>query len=477
MINLAPGKYSLTSVDNSPTTRDGNGLPVITGTMTINGENAETTIIERDPAAPRFRIFAVAPAGKLTLNRLTIGGGPAGSGAGISNGGTLTITTSVIDRNGDGLTFPGGGIDNRGTLILLRSIVTNNLATFDGGGIFNSGTATSMSSTIAHNAAEGGGGVQNGGGVPAGTVTIQNSTVSDNSGDTAGGIFNGRMGMMIITNSTIANNFNFFLQPSGRPGGIFNSGVLQINNTTVAGNVSGRFIPVLSGIGNFSETLELQNTIIDQCSGPITSLGNNVIADLTDCPIIIRPLYVTGDPGLAAFIDDGTPGGGRFPLLADSQAIDAGNESVCPRTDQLETPRRGRCDIGAVEFYPVVNDVVALANVKTDFDPTPVPNGPAGTFRIIAEFTNTGTQTIGHRFAEVVELSGGNLLLNADHGAGGIGARLTSPDSASKPVLPGATEVFEFIIGLQTQEPFTFFVNMLGDPQISNTSVTHLGKQ
>jgi hypothetical protein len=91
-------------------------------------------------------------------------------------------------------------------------------------------------------------------------------------------------------------------------------------------------------------------------------------------------------------------------LLPGSPAIDGGNDTACPATDQLETPRRGRCDIGAVEFYPLVNDLVALANVKTDFDSTPVPNGLAGRFRITAEFTNTGTQTIDHRFAEVVEL-------------------------------------------------------------------------
>jgi hypothetical protein len=164
-------------------------------------------------------------------------------------------------------------------------------------------------------------------------------------------------------------------------------------------------------------------------------------------------------------------------LLPGSPAIDAGNNTACPATDQLETPRRGRCDIGAVEFYPVVNDLVALANVKTDFDPTPVPNGAAGTLRITAEFTNTSPQTIGHRFVEVIELAGENLLLNADRGAGGVGARLTLPNSASTPLLPGDTERVEFVIGLQKQEPFTFFVNLLGDPEISNTSVTHLGKR
>jgi hypothetical protein len=163
--------------------------------------------------------------------------------------------------------------------------------------------------------------------------------------------------------------------------------------------------------------------------------------------------------------------------LSGSQAIDAGNEAACAATDQLDTPRRGICDIGAVEFYPVVNNLVVVSNLSSAFDPEAVPGGPAGTLRITAEFTNTSAQMIGHRFAEVVELAGENLLLNADGGAGGIGARLTLLDHTSTPLLPGATETFEFIIGLQTQEPFTFFVNMLGDPQLSNSSVTLVGKQ
>jgi hypothetical protein len=154
--------------------------------------------------------------------------------------------------------------------------------------------------------------------------------------------------------------------------------------------------------------------------------------------------------------------------LSGSQAIDAGNEAACAATDQLDTPRRGICDIGAVEFYPVVNDLVVVSNISSGFDPKPVPGGPAGTLRITAEFTNTSTEVIGHRFAEVVELTGKNLLLNADGGTGGVGARLTLRDNTSTPLLPGATETFEFIIGLQTQEPFTFLVNMLGDPQVSN---------
>jgi hypothetical protein len=53
---------------------------------------------------------------------------------------------------------------------------------------------------------------------------------------------------------------------------------------------------------------------------------------------------------LDAFTDNGRPGNGHFPLLPTSQAIDAGSDVVCPRTDQLGRRRIGPCDIGAIEF-------------------------------------------------------------------------------------------------------------------------------
>src|SRR6266851_7902802 len=100
-IALEAGNYTLTAVDN-----DINGLPVITSTLTIRGEGAETTIIERDPSAPSFRILAVAATGTLTLKRLTLRGGGAtftsqfvGLGGGINNGGTLTLINCILTGN------------------------------------------------------------------------------------------------------------------------------------------------------------------------------------------------------------------------------------------------------------------------------------------------------------------------------------------------------------------------------------------
>src|SRR5262249_52367546 len=50
-ITLRRGTYTLTTVDNG-TSGDANGLPVITSNLTITGQAAENTIIERDSSAP-----------------------------------------------------------------------------------------------------------------------------------------------------------------------------------------------------------------------------------------------------------------------------------------------------------------------------------------------------------------------------------------------------------------------------------------
>ena len=287
---------------------------------------------------------------------------------------------------------------------------------------------------------------------------------------------------MTITNSTIANNTATFAGA-----GISSGGTLKINNSTIAGNMGIASVATGGGI-QAGGIIEVQNTIValntsgvagngPDCLGPITSLGNNLIGNLSGCSINVLPSDLTGDPGLGDFIDDGAPGNGRFPLLAGSHAINAGNNAACQPKDQLDTPRRAACDIGAIEFYPLVNNLVALGNMSTAFDPTPVPGGPAGTFRATAGFTNTSNQVILNPFVEVVELTGGNLLLNADGGAGGVGARLTPPGSATTPFQPGASGTFEFIIGLQLQEPFAFLVNMLGEPRTSNLPVAMAEKR
>ena len=169
-INLEPGTYTLTTINNEDF--GPSGLPSIIGEININGGNAKATIIERDENAPGFRIIHIEDSGKLSINGLTIKGGgvdvrPGGAGGGIANGGTLTVTQSVIARNSANA---GGAIVNFNTARVIDSTLNLNNGLVLGGGVFNqSGTFTIDNSTINENAAPEGGGLFNN---PNSTITL-----------------------------------------------------------------------------------------------------------------------------------------------------------------------------------------------------------------------------------------------------------------------------------------------------------------
>jgi hypothetical protein len=97
-----------------------------------------------------------------------------------------------------------------------------------------------------------------------------------------------------------------------------------------------------------------------------------------------------------------------------------------------------------------------------------VPNAPAGTFTISAAFANRSGTPLRFPFFTVTELSGDNLLLNAEEGPRGTGATV-NPDVGDQVLAPGETVQVDFVIGLQTATPFTFFVDLFGEPMISGS--------
>jgi hypothetical protein len=132
-IRLAAGTYTLTAVDNVPPELGpgGNGLPVITSILTIRGQEAETTIIERAAGAPELRLLHVAMAGTLTLQGLTLRGGFTFRGGGLFNQGTVTLRHCMLTENEAYGT--GAGILNQGTLTLRDSILRDNIILSGGG--------------------------------------------------------------------------------------------------------------------------------------------------------------------------------------------------------------------------------------------------------------------------------------------------------------------------------------------------------
>jgi hypothetical protein len=329
------------------------------------------------PSGPGFRLVQVSATGTLTLEALTLTGGlPDGDGGAIRSAGLLTMSDVIMTSNA---ATDGGALASSGTTTIQRSRLTNNAARIVGGAIFVSGgTLTLDRSTVSNNLAQGpGAGLANGFFMaPSGQhVQITNSAFVQNRSDMAGALYN--TGMLDLTSTTFAFN-QVLMRQVGEATVLQNSGgTATLQHCTVSGNAS---IFPLSGaipaVRNSAGVVTLENTILSlnadgavpggQCAGVLTSLGGNIVGDLTGCTLPMQPDDVTSDPLLDNLVDDGTPGNAHWPLIAGSPAIDAAHAVGCPATDQLGNARIGACDIGAVEFQPPPQQLVAqrVAKVK-----------------------------------------------------------------------------------------------------------------
>ncbi|MGE0826292.1 MAG: choice-of-anchor Q domain-containing protein [Candidatus Binatia bacterium] len=272
-----------------------NALPVISSVITIVGNGSTIT---RDPIAPEFRLLETNSSGDLTLQDTTVSGGRA-----------------------PGFSSDGGGIANAGSLVLVRSTVSGNEGNI-GGGIVN-----------------------------AGSLVLVRSTVSGNDAAVGGGIGNQGQGTLTLVNTTVSGNTVHSFAPAG--GIHLNSGVATLVNATVSGNDA----PFNGGIQIDGGTMALTNTIVagnsgGNCYGAITDGGHNLQSDDTSCGATIP----VGNANLGPLQNNGGPTE-THALLPGSNAIDAGNDTVCNGPDVNGVDQRGvarpqgtSCDIGAFEL-------------------------------------------------------------------------------------------------------------------------------
>jgi hypothetical protein len=230
VLRLAPFcTYTLTAPAVTGT-RGPDGLPIITGNVTLVGQHRTT--IKRFAAA-EFRILEVATGGTLHVESVVIAGGDGGAntGGGILNAnGTLSVTGSVISRN---TADNGAGISNdRGHLTIVNSIISVNTtgAGGGGGGVYNDGTLTLRHTTLSANYAN-----TNGGGVyneQGGRTTVISSTFSGNGAEVSGGgIYNNTGSVTALQLSLVYDN------SSGADGaGIYNHGTLQLVQSRLTAN-------------------------------------------------------------------------------------------------------------------------------------------------------------------------------------------------------------------------------------------------
>lgn len=292
---------------------------VFRGSLTIIGEGASTTIIDGGGFDTVLGIYSAS----VNISGVTVTHGGYG-GLSVWSDASLNLKDSVVIEN-----F-GGGITNLGVLVINNSTISYNAAII-GGGITNSGNLSISNSTIHNNTATHGAGIAqvftvSQTGSSTGSAALTNVTISANTAaDMGGGIVNsGANATMVLMNTTISNNS----ATSG--GGIFNDrGTITLKNTIIANTSQG---------GN--------------CGGApiLSSTGHNLSSDNT-CNLGSTGDRVGINPNLASLSDTG----GitlTHALLQGSPAIDAGDPTFFPATDQrgITRPQGMRSDIGAYEL-------------------------------------------------------------------------------------------------------------------------------
>lgn len=371
-INLPRGVYPLTA-----------GELAITDDLVLAGAGSATTAINNTRQA---RVMSTASATTVTIAGVRLQRGQADAGAGLLNNGTATLNDVGFagNRAVSAAGGTGGGVDNTGTLTLSNTTFTRNRATGAGGGfgggIYNSGTVTIADVTFADNFTSGcGGAVFNDGG----TLTLTRTSITANrAGSSGGGVFN-QSGTLELSAATLARN-----RATQIGGGIFTYAPATLTNVTISANHAKdgaglfsqyasavvRLVNVtvsnnraLSGGGFYADStatnvpsVTLHNTLVafnqpDNCVGTtVTSLGHNLDSGTT-CGLIAAGDLNNTDPTLGALRNNGGPTK-TCAFLPGSPAIDAGDNSGCPATDERGDPRPAGepavCDIGAYEAQP-----------------------------------------------------------------------------------------------------------------------------
>lgn len=363
------------------------------------------------------RVFHVNTGVTFAVANLTIANGRASSGAGIFNaGGTVTATNSRFSGNiaqgAAGISTStngtpgqdgwGGALANAGVARLFNCTFTNNSAIGGAGGtgnsvylgdlptpggkggegfggaIHNSGLLTAAACTFSSNSVVGGKGGDGGSVLNLSTTPIGGANGGSSGSGNGGALFNN--GVANFVNCTLASNTgigptggagghgsrpptpDYSPGPDGLPGsqgsgvgGIVDAfGQSHLTNCTLAfnsgtGNSSSRGGIAASG-GPMVNSLLADNLPGGNCLGLISDLGHNLSSDDTCAFTNVGSLN-----GTFVLLGKLTNNGGptaTIALLPGCRAIDAGDTVAAPPTDQRGVPRPYglAADIGAYEY-------------------------------------------------------------------------------------------------------------------------------
>ncbi len=316
-----------------------------------------------------------------TLSGVTLRGNTAAAyGGGMYNYNSSPSLTNVsfIENQVTDSTSYGGGMANQNdsSPTLIGVTFRSNAAVFRGGGMYTAtGSPTLRDVTFADNTANQGAGMLNDGSFPQLTAV----TFSSNRATNGGGMYNRNSSLPTLVNVTFSGN-----SATETGGGMVNVGThTRLTNVTFYGNTATN-----NGGGlynNSGANPELINVIL---WGNLAAAGGQIFNTASNTATITNSdIRGCGGSGSGWNTDCGTDGGGNIDadprlgplannggatlthaLLPVSAAVDVGDNSVCPASDQrgVSRPQLANCDMGAVEYVPpsrlYVDDTAAGQN-------------------------------------------------------------------------------------------------------------------
>ena len=307
-------------------------LPAITGAVNIVGPGARVLTVSGDD---KFRPFSFAAGSTVRLSGLGIAHGHGGEQFAPSGGNVQVAQGATAFIDGVSLTggsaHDGGGVTTSGDLTLTNSVVSGNSASQWGGGVM----------VVKYPSA------------PAPAVTIVNSTITGNSGRySGGGVMTQGGGVVTVTASTIAGNSG----NDGYGGGVltYNGGSLSLRSTVLLANyaATGGTCGTLYG---GSVTDSGYNVSSDSAnSGVYNSCGlstdNHSVFDADGSPVDVNlgPLQNNGGPTDTLMPLGDSP---ILDVIPPEFCTDLGGSPAAITTDQRgqSRPQGAGCEIGAVE--------------------------------------------------------------------------------------------------------------------------------
>ncbi len=308
---------------------------------------------------------------RLTLVRSAVIANEAaiyGGGLLVDGGTGVRIIRSTIARN---TSDSAGGMEIGPQTKIIRSKIIGNTATDTTGGAMylyasDGKDALIDRTTIAGNTAEGDGGGVEYAGLGDSKLVVKRSTISGNRAHKTNGLFGGRgggifhnFGILQMTNSTVAGNIS-----EGIGGGIYGHDDTELNAVTVVRNETGSDTVGGGLAGNESSHFVVRNSLIalnrvagggasdcnaDEGDGTFDSAGHNLLSTDASCLGFDRPSdIVDAEPKLGQLRNNGGPTK-TVALRRGSRAIGKASKQSSPNRDQRNTKRDDRPDIGAYE--------------------------------------------------------------------------------------------------------------------------------